>query len=177
MLPFPPQELDAVAKYTHGILDQPECLLVDEHDVLTGASIMIQREVGERIVSPPGSRVYGITSVVLQSLYDVATVMKVAPGSFVPRPRVSSIVLSFTPLAQPLLRPGELAPFKELVKNLFNQRRKTIQNTLRSFYRLSDEALSVIRENANVDLGQRPEQLAKETFLKLSRTLAEVSSS
>jgi len=151
--------------------------LVDEHDVLAGASIMLQKEVGERIVSPPGSRVYGITSVVLQSLYDVATVMKVAPGSFVPRPRVSSVVLSFTPLARPLLGPGEMEPFKELVKNLFNQRRKTIQNTLRSFYHLSDEALLEIRENTLVDLGQRPEQLTKETFLKLSRTLAEVSSS
>lgn len=151
--------------------------LVSEHDVLSGACIMLQREVGERIVSPPGSRVYGITSVVLQSLYNVKTVMKIAPGSFVPRPRVSSVVLSFVPLSEPLLRPGELGPFKQLVKNLFNQRRKTILNTLRSSYDLSDEVLREIRDKTDIDLGMRPEQLGNETFLKLLRTLAEVSSS
>jgi len=149
--------------------------LVDEHDVLSLGCIMMQKEVGERIVSPPGSRVYGITSVILQSLYEVRTVMKVAPGSFTPRPRVASVVLSFTPLAEPMLEPGEIVPFKGLVKNLFNQRRKTIQNTLRAFYDLSDEALTEIGERSGIDLGQRPEQLSNETFLELSRTLAEVS--
>jgi 16S rRNA (adenine1518-N6/adenine1519-N6)-dimethyltransferase len=150
--------------------------LVDEQAVLSLGCIMLQKEVGERIVSPPGSKVYGIPSVILQSLYEVRTVMKVAPGSFTPRPRVASVVLSFTPLAEPMLEPGELAPFKELVKNLFNQRRKTIQNTLRSFYDLSDEALGEIGARSGIDLGQRPEQLSNETFLELSRTLAEVSS-
>jgi len=151
--------------------------LVGEHEVLNGATIMMQKEVGDRIVSPPGSRVYGITSVVLQSLYDIGVVMKVAPGSFVPPPRVSSVVLSFQPLAESMLGPGELEPFKELVKNLFSQRRKTIQNTLRAFYDLDEDGLAEIQRRMDIDLGKRPEQLGNETFLELSRTLAEVSSS
>ena len=87
------------------------------------------------------------------------------------------MVLSFEPLAEAILRPGELEPFKQLVKNLFNQRRKTIQNTLRSSYDLSDDMLREIRDKTDIDLGMRPEQLGNETFLELSRTLAEVSNS
>ena len=149
--------------------------LVDEHQVCERAVIMVQKEVGDRIASPPGSRVYGITSVVLQSLYTVRTVMKVAPGSFTPRPKVASVVLSFEPLAQPLLQPGEVGPFKMLVKHLFGQRRKTIQNTLKSAYRLDEQALKDIAMRSGVDLGQRPEQLAKETFLELLQTLTAVT--
>jgi 16S rRNA (adenine1518-N6/adenine1519-N6)-dimethyltransferase len=146
-------------------------LLVDESEVIDAAYIMLQREVGERIVSPPGSRVYGITSVVLQSLYDVRVVTKVAPGSFTPRPRVASVVLEFKPLDNPLIERPELKPFVTLVKNLFQQRRKTIHNTLKAFYSLQETALAGIEAQTGIDLGSRPEDLGKEEFVKLSRML------
>jgi 16S rRNA (adenine1518-N6/adenine1519-N6)-dimethyltransferase len=146
--------------------------LVHENEVIAAAYIMLQKEVGERIVSPPGSRVYGITSVVLQSLYEVRVVTKVAPGSFAPRPKVASMVLEFKPLAEPLMKREELGPFVTLVKNLFQQRRKTIQNTIKAFYPLAEMALADIEANSGIDLGARPESLSKEDFLKLSRMLA-----
>jgi 16S rRNA A1518/A1519 N6-dimethyltransferase RsmA/KsgA/DIM1 with predicted DNA glycosylase/AP lyase activity len=59
----------------------------------------------------------------------------------------------------------------KLVKNLFQQRRKTIYNTLRSFYSLSDAALKNLADATGVDLGSRPEELDKETFIALSRKL------
>jgi 16S rRNA (adenine1518-N6/adenine1519-N6)-dimethyltransferase len=133
--------------------------LVDEHDVIARAVIMVQREVGERIASRPGSRTYGIPSVVLQSLYDIEVVTKVAAGAFQPRPRVSSIVLAFRPSARPLLEGAEVRPFIALVKNVFQQRRKTLHNTLRAFYSLSEESLS------------------KEAFLALARALSAVRAS
>jgi 16S rRNA (adenine1518-N6/adenine1519-N6)-dimethyltransferase len=145
--------------------------LVDESEVIDAAYIMLQKEVGDRIVSPPGSRVYGITSVVLQSLYDVRVVTKVAPGSFAPRPRVASEVLEFKPLVQPLLNPRELGPFVTLVKNLFQQRRKTISNTLKAFYSLQEPELAGIESSTGIDLGMRPEELSKEQFLSISRSL------
>ncbi len=145
--------------------------LVDEREVINAAHIMVQKEVGERIVSPPGSRVYGITSVVLQTLYDVKIAAKVAPGSFTPRPKVASVVLAFKPLGQSLIEPAELGPFVKLVKNLFQQRRKTIYNTLRSFYSLSETTLEGIADAAGIDMGARPEELSKETFISLSRHL------
>jgi 16S rRNA (adenine1518-N6/adenine1519-N6)-dimethyltransferase len=150
--------------------------LVYENEVIDAAYIMLQKEVGDRIVSPPGSRVYGITSVVLQSLYDVRVVTKVAPGSFAPRPKVASVVLEFKPLVQPLLNPPELEPFVSLVKNLFQQRRKTISNTLKAFYSLRTPELAAIESQAEVDLGSRPEELSKEVLLSISRSLTEITS-
>jgi len=145
--------------------------LVQEYGRVSRAVIMMQREVGERIVSPPGSRVYGITSVVLQSFYQIGVVTKVAAGSFHPRPKVASIVLNFIPLAQPLLREEERGNFVLLVRNLFQQRRKTIHNTLRAFYSLSDDALRRVGTETGIDLKSRPEALSKEQFLLLARSV------
>jgi len=146
--------------------------LVEARGEVSRAVIMMQREVGERVVSPPGSRVYGIPSVVLQSLYDIRVVTKVAAGSFFPRPQVASIVLSFFPLSQPLLSGDEVGPFLALVKNLFQQRRKTIHNTLRAFYPLPEEVLIRIADEAGVDLQARPEALAKEQFIALAQRVS-----
>ncbi len=66
----------------------------------------------------------------------------------------------------------ELPPFVTLVKNVFQQRRKTIQNTLKSFYSLSQSELDRIETEAGINLGSRPEELGKEEFLKLLRILA-----
>lgn len=145
--------------------------LVEEHEHVSRAVIMMQREVGDRIASAPGSRVYGITSVVLQSLYDIKVVTKVAAGSFFPRPKVASIVLGFTPLPCPALLPTDRRDFVLLVKNLFQQRRKTVHNTLRSFYELDDDALAKIGETTGIDLKLRPEMLTKEEFLALTRAV------
>jgi 16S rRNA (adenine1518-N6/adenine1519-N6)-dimethyltransferase len=151
--------------------------LVDEYASISRSVIMMQREVGDRIASPPGSKVYGIPSVVLQSLYDIEVVTKVAAGSFFPPPLVASIVLAFRPLAKPLLGPGEMRPFIALVKNVFQQRRKTVHNTLRAFYSLSEESLERIHAETGIDLQSRPEALSKEALLSLSRSVAAVCAS
>lgn len=151
--------------------------LVDEVDMVARAVIMMQREVGDRIASPPGSRAYGIPSVVLQSLYDIDVVAKVAAGAFHPRPQVASIVLAFRPLARPLVEGDEVRPFITLVKNVFQQRRKTVHNTLRAFYSLSEDSLLRIHEETGVDLQSRPEVLSKEAFLSLSRSVSAVRAS
>ncbi len=151
--------------------------LVDEHEMIDSAYLMVQREVGERIVSPPGSRVYGITSVILQSLYAVRSVFRVAPGSFVPRPKVGSVVLEFKRLDEPLVGADEIKTFLALVKNLFQQRRKTIHNTLKAFYSLTEAELDRIRVATGIALEKRPEALGKEEFLVLSRAVSEVTKS
>ena len=150
--------------------------LVDEVEMLEGAYLMMQREVGERIVSPPGSRVYGITSVILQSLYDVKVLFRVAPGSFHPRPKVASAVLEFKPLAAPLVAPAEMAKFSRLVRNVFQQRRKTIHNTIRSSYGVSARELREMERVSGIDFSKRPEALSKEDFLRLWRVVDEVAS-
>jgi 16S rRNA (adenine1518-N6/adenine1519-N6)-dimethyltransferase len=151
--------------------------LVDEFDSIARAVVMMQREVGERIASPPGSRVYGIPSVVLQSLYEIDVVTKVSAGAFQPRPQVASIVLAFRALAKPLLGDSEVRSFVTLVKNVFQQRRKTVHSTLRSFYSLSEDSLAHIGAESGVDLQLRPEALSKEAFLALSRSVNAVRAS
>lgn len=150
--------------------------LVDEIEMLEAAYLMVQREVGERIVSPPGNRVYGIPSVILQSLYAVRILFRVSPGSFTPRPRVESVVLEFKPLAEPLIEPTDVERFSRLVRNLFQQRRKTIHNTIRSFYGVGQRELDEIERACNVDLNQRPEQLSKEAFRDLWHAVTRVTS-
>ena len=149
--------------------------LVDEHEMIEAAYLMLQREVGERIVSPPGNRVYGITSVVLQSLYDTRPLFRVAPGAFFPRPKVDSIIVEFKPLVEALVEPAELNGFVSLVKNLFQQRRKTIHNTLKRFYSLSETELGEISSRTGVSLDKRPEELGKKAFLELSRTVSSMT--
>ncbi|UCG52632.1 MAG: ribosomal RNA small subunit methyltransferase A [Candidatus Latescibacterota bacterium] len=149
--------------------------LVDEFEMIGAAYLMVQREVGERIVSPPGSRVYGITSVILQTLYDVRSLFRVAAGSFFPKPKVGSMVLEFKQLDDLPIEPGELKGLLSLVKNLFQQRRKTIHNTIKKFYALSEPELTEIQNTAGVELNRRPEELGKEQFIELSRAVAEVT--
>lgn len=151
--------------------------LVDEYDAIARAVVMMQREVGDRIASRPGSRAYGIPSVVLQSLYEIDVVTKVAAGAFFPPPKVASIVLSFRPLAHPLFAEEEMRPFIALVKNVFQQRRKTVYNTLRAFYSLSEGDLARVGAETGVDLQARPEALPKEAFLRLSRSVSAVRAS
>lgn len=150
--------------------------LIDEYDKIEGAYLMVQREVGDRIVSPPGSRVYGITSVVLQSLYAVKSLFRVAPGSFNPPPKVASVVLEFKPLAEPLVKGDGLRPFVQLVKNLFQQRRKTIHNTIKAFYSVDDEGIASLQRMTGIDTGRRPESLSNEEFLSISRALESIAS-
>jgi len=149
--------------------------LVDEVEMIAGAYLMLQREVGERIVSPPGGRVYGITSVILQSLYHVRPVMRVLPGSFSPPPKVESIVLEFIPLAEPIVRPEALGAFSRFVKNVFQQRRKTIQNSIKAFYAFTNQMLEELQAVSGIDLQKRPEALSKEELLLLFEKLNEVA--
>jgi 16S rRNA (adenine1518-N6/adenine1519-N6)-dimethyltransferase len=81
-------------------------------------------------------------------------------------------VLKFTPLTSPVVDGSEVEPFVALVRNVFQQRRKTIHNSLRAFYSLSDSALAAIGSAAGIDLRSRPEALGKEAFAALMRAMS-----
>lgn len=148
--------------------------LVDEREMIRAAYLMLQREVGERIVSAPGSRAYGITSVVLQSLYEARPLFRLGPGAFFPKPNVDSIVVAFQPLETAVVEPEQLNVFVPLVKNLFQQRRKTIHNTLKRFYSLTEDELDEIARAVGVSLDKRPEELGKEVFAGLARVVPRI---
>jgi 16S rRNA (adenine1518-N6/adenine1519-N6)-dimethyltransferase len=121
---------------------------------------MIQKEVAERISSPPGSRQYGILSVLLQSFYRIEFLFTVSEHVFFPPPRVKSAVIRLRRHEVHELGCDEALFFK-VVKTAFNQRRKTLRNSLRSFY--------IDYERGLKDLEQkRPEQLGVTDFIRLT---------
>jgi 16S rRNA (adenine1518-N6/adenine1519-N6)-dimethyltransferase len=132
------------------------------------AVFMVQREVAERIVAPPGTRQYGILSVLLRAYHDVELVMRVKPGAFLPPPRVDSAVLRLQPRAAgAALGWHERAGLTHLVKSVFNERRKVLRNTLRKFFGLDADRLAALEAATGIDLGRRPESLAVEEFVRL----------
>ena len=121
---------------------------------------MFQKEVAKRICSKEGSKVYGILSVLTQAFYDAEYLFTVPPTVFNPPPKVDSGVLLLT-RKEDLTLPCDEKLFFKVVKTGFQQRRKTLRNSLKIF-NLSDNL------KANTIFGQRPEQLNVEQFIELT---------
>ncbi len=124
---------------------------------------MFQKEVAERICSKEGSKVYGILSVLTQAFYDAEYLFTVPPSVFNPPPKVDSGVLRLTRKANFHLPCDETLFFK-VVKTAFQQRRKTLRNSLKTF-NLSDNL------KANTIFDQRPEQLSVSAFIDLTTAI------
>ena len=132
-----------------------------EHRALIPEMVgMFQKEVADRIVSPPGSKVYGITSVLLQAFYKTEYLFTVEPGSFNPPPKVRSAVIRLTRKENFQLGCEEKL-FRTLVKTAFNQRRKMLRNTLKPFF--PEERLM-----QDPFFEKRPEVLGWEEYVRLA---------
>ncbi|HEX6333715.1 MAG TPA: 16S rRNA (adenine(1518)-N(6)/adenine(1519)-N(6))-dimethyltransferase RsmA [Flavisolibacter sp.] len=94
---------------------------------------MFQKEVAQRVAAPEGSKVYGVTSVLVQAFYDVEYLFDVNENSFVPPPKVKSGVIRLLPRKEPLNMHSRKR-FFTLVKAAFNQRRKTMRNACKSLF-------------------------------------------
>jgi 16S rRNA (adenine1518-N6/adenine1519-N6)-dimethyltransferase len=128
---------------------------------------MFQKEVAERIAAPPGSRTYGILSVLTQAYYEVSYLFTVPPQAFEPPPKVDSGVLMMVRKPQIALDCDE-GEFFSLVKRAFNQRRKMIRKSLRDL--MPDDPSPELEPF----LTKRPEQLSFNDFIQLTQLLAEV---
>lgn len=124
---------------------------------------MFQKEVAKRICEPPGNKTYGILSVLTQAFYEVEYLFTVPPSVFNPPPKVDSGVLRLTRKKDFNLPVPEKLFFR-VVKTAFQQRRKTLRNSLKSFA-LSEK----LREDSI--FGQRPERLSVEEFIKLTQKI------
>ena len=120
---------------------------------------MFQKEVAQRVAAPAGTKVYGVTSVLIQAFYEVSYLFDVNENSFVPPPKVKSAVIKLLPKKEPVHMKGR-SPFFELVKTAFNQRRKTLRNACKSLF--SPEVLQQAVFN------KRAEQLSVHDFAQLS---------
>lgn len=165
-----PGEYFVIGNFPYNISSQIFFKILDDRDRVPEVVCMIQKEVAERIAEGPGSKTYGILSVLLQAWYDIEYLFTVEPGAFAPPPKVRSAVIRLrrngrTALTDVTGRQVEEALFRKVVKTAFGQRRKTLRNALRQIlpadYDLTDPALQ-----------QRAEQLSVEDFIALSARIA-----
>jgi len=119
-------------------------------------TFMLQKEVVDRIVAPPGSKVYGRISVIMQTFFDTELMFVVPKESFDPQPKIESAILYLKTKKQPLVQNSK--PLEEIVKIAFSQRRKTLKNCLKSVLNQSQ---------TDIDLSQRAEMLSAENFVTL----------
>jgi 16S rRNA (adenine1518-N6/adenine1519-N6)-dimethyltransferase len=149
--------------------------LLDVRERLVGWSVMLQREVADRLLASPGSRAYGSLAVLHALTVEVARSMKLEPRCFFPAPRVRSTFVRMTPLAGPLLEQGELGWVERVVRAAFSKRRKTLVNALCSAGGLdpppSAESVAAVLRELGVDPRVRAEGLVPEQLLTLARGL------
>ena len=150
-----------IGNYPYNISSQIFFRVLDYKDSVPCCSGMIQREVALRLASPPGKKDYGILSVLLQAWYNIEYLFTVSENVFDPPPKVKSAVIRMTRNERKSLGCDE-ALFKRVVKTSFNQRRKTLRNSMKPL---------LGKEFPHYSLpifDKRPEQLSVEDFIELT---------
>lgn len=154
-----------IGNYPYNISSQIFFKVLDYRDLIPCCSGMLQKEVAERLAASPGSKVYGILSVLLQAWYDVEYLFTVDEHVFNPPPKVKSGVIRCTRNGVTDLGCDEKL-FKTIVKTTFGQRRKTLRNSIRGLLppgaALGDDPV----------WGARPEQLSVAQFIDLTNRVA-----
>ena len=152
-----------VGNFPYNISSQIVFKIIDHRNVVSEMTGMFQKEVALRIAAKPGSKDYGVMSVLAQAFYDCQYLFDVPPESFNPPPKVMSGVIRLTRRETQTLSCNE-DQFKKVVKTAFNQRRKTMRNSLKEL--VNDKALL---ESDTFNL--RPEQLSVAAFEELTNLL------
>lgn len=133
-------------------------------------TLMMQKEVADRIAANSGSKAYGPLTIAVQTQMKVAQALAVDHTSFWPQPKVDSSVLVLAPLEKPLVAPSDAKRFNRYVKMCFAQRRKTLNNNLKSFVKEQDERQKLIA-SLGVKPTARPEELTIPQLIKLIAAL------
>jgi 16S rRNA (adenine1518-N6/adenine1519-N6)-dimethyltransferase len=135
------------------------------------ATLMLQREVADRLDAAPGTKDYGVLSIALQLHADVRRLLSLPPGAFRPVPKVHSSVLRLT-FRPPAVEIADAATFEQMVRSMFTQRRKTLSNALRAFAAARGaESASALRA-AGIDPRRRPETLQLDELARLAAFFA-----
>ncbi len=152
-------DVAVIGNFPYNISSQIFFKILDNRDRIPEVVGMVQKEVADRIASGPGSRRYGILSVLLQAWYDITCLFTVSPGSFFPPPKVRSSVMRLERNQRKNLGCDEDL-FKRVVKMSFNQRRKILRNSL--------APLLVNLDREDPLWKKRPEELNVEAFIELT---------
>jgi 16S rRNA (adenine1518-N6/adenine1519-N6)-dimethyltransferase len=158
-------EFAVIGNFPYNISSQIFFKVIQNRAMVPEVVCMIQKEVAERLAAPPKNKTYGILSVLLGAFYDIELLFTVSETVFIPPPKVKSAVIRLTRKANLNLNCDEVM-FFDVVKTAFNQRRKTMRNSLKKFWfeKFDPEQYPVFR--------QRPEELSVEEFVALVNILA-----
>lgn len=165
LLTIYPDQFCIIGNFPYNISSQIFFKVLDYKDHIPCCSGMLQKEVAQRIAAGPGSKTYGILSVLLQVWYDVEYLFTVGAEVFNPPPKVQSAVIRATRNNREKLNCDEKL-FKLVVKTSFNQRRKTLRNSMKPLLGKDNEAYS------NELFNKRPEQLSVGQFEELTNITA-----
>ena len=156
-----PGQYRIIGNFPYNISSQIFFKILEDKDLVPEVVCMIQKEVAERIAEKPGSKTYGILSVLLQAWYDIDYIVSVGSGCFAPPPKVQSAVIRLRRNVRTELGCDEKL-FKTVVKTAFNQRRKTLRNALKPLIKEGMDTSDPV-----FDL--RAERLSVEDFVALTR--------
>jgi len=157
------RKIAVIGNFPYNISSQIFFKVLDNRDIVTEVTCMVQKEVAERICSAPGSRVYGILSVLLKAWYDIEYLFTVNENVFSPPPKVKSAVIHLKRNARERLDCDEKL-FFSVVKRCFNQRRKMIRNPIKMMVSADAGTMPL--------LSLRAEQLSVEQFVGLTNWVA-----
>lgn len=158
------ERMAVIGNFPYNISTQILFKVLKHRDKIVEVTGMLQKEVAERICAGPGSKTYGIMSVLLQAYYNVEYLFTVSENVFSPPPKVKSGVIRLIRNDVKILDCNEVLFFR-VVKACFNQRRKTLRNSVRAAFNLKREDYK--------EFGLRPEQLSVDQFVQLTRWIDE----
>lgn len=151
-----------IGNFPYNISSQILFKMYDHRDIIPELTGMFQKEVAERIAEPPGTKKYGILSVLLQAFYDIEYLFTVEPEVFIPPPKVRSGVIRLKRNNVKSLDCDEKL-FKVVVKTAFNQRRKMLRSSLKALLGNVDRTIEIFTE--------RPEQLSVAQFVEITKLI------
>lgn len=173
---FFPGRFDVIGNFPYNISSQIFFKILDYREQVPQVVCMIQKEVAERIAEKPGTKTYGILSVLLQAWYDIEYLFTVGEGAFNPPPKVKSAVIRLTRNSRTGLG-CDPALFKTVVKTSFGQRRKTLRNSLKPLVQAKAERMGWTPEDVAGFVSDpvfelRPERLSVDDFIALTVKLS-----
>jgi 16S rRNA (adenine1518-N6/adenine1519-N6)-dimethyltransferase len=148
--------------------------LLNEGFDFKSLTIMIQKEVGERMAAKPNTKDYGALSILVQYYCDAKIIRKVSPSSFIPQPKVDSIVVKMDKLTEPRVKVKDEKLFFRVCRESFNMRRKTLWNAMKNI-KLDSSIVEQAFAAAGIDSKRRGETLSLQEFADLTNAIYDLN--
>ena len=165
------QRLKVVANLPYQISTPLLFRFIESRNFFSTLTLMLQREVADRMIASPGGKNYGPLSIFTQSFLKLSIPFYIKPSAFFPRPKVASAVIHMVWMERPLIRSEEEDWFKKVVKGCFSYRRKRLMNALKYAHIALPEDLERRVERIGINPQRRPETLSIQEFVCLAEVL------